>query len=148
MFRSPGPYGNLFDHPTFFLTPLLLGSAGMLTVWDLLSYKVRDEYVRQSPLFFGMSIWQIKKVLLTSEIRRYGLGETIPKAISAIPQLDHPLPSMALGPGFPGLHHAGAGSAGTTGPRFASALVIPARMPESRARDRDQRIAASAEFRR
>ena len=35
--------------------------------------------------------------------------------ISAIPQLDHPLPSMALGPGFPGLHHAGAGSAGTTG---------------------------------
>jgi hypothetical protein len=34
-------------------------------------------------------------------------------AISAIPQLDRLLPSMVLGPGFPGLTRAG--SAGTTG---------------------------------
>lgn len=68
---------TFFITPTFFLTPLLLGSAGMITAWELLSYKVRDEYVRKCPLFLGMSIWQIKKVLLTSEIRRYEIGQKI-----------------------------------------------------------------------
>jgi hypothetical protein len=47
--------------------------------------------------------------------------------ISAIHQLDRLLPSVALGPGF---------LPGRRDPNVASVLVIPARMPESRARDR------------
>lgn len=62
---------------TFVLTPLLLGSSELLTVWDLLSYKVQKEALQKSPLFQGMYIWQIKKILLSSEIRRFPQGVQI-----------------------------------------------------------------------
>jgi len=62
---------------TFVLTPLLLGSSELLTVWDLLSYKVQKEALQRSPLFQGMYIWQIKKILLSSEIRRFAKDELI-----------------------------------------------------------------------
>ena len=57
--------------------------------------------------------------------------------INAIPQLDRRLPSMALGPGL------------LPGPQelnIAFMLVIPARMPESRAKD--GYLANPAELRR
>ena len=62
---------------TFVLTPLLLGSSELLTVWDLLSYKVQKEALQRSPLFQGMFIWQIKKILLSSEIRSFAREEQI-----------------------------------------------------------------------
>ena len=62
---------------TFFITPLLLGSAELLTVWDLLSYKMRKEDLKGSPLFRSMNTWQIKKIILASEIRKFGTGERI-----------------------------------------------------------------------
>ncbi|MGB5741051.1 MAG: cyclic nucleotide-binding domain-containing protein, partial [Sedimenticolaceae bacterium] len=62
---------------TFVLTPLLLGSSELLTVWDLLSYKIQKEALQKSPLFQGMRIWQIKKILLASEIRRFAKDERI-----------------------------------------------------------------------
>jgi preprotein translocase subunit SecF len=60
---------------TFVLTPLLLGSSELLTVWELLSYKVQKEALQKSPLFRGMYIWQIKKILLSSEIRHFAKGD-------------------------------------------------------------------------
>ncbi len=60
---------------TFVLTPLLLGSTELLTVWDLLSYKVQKEALQKSALFQGMRIWQIKKILLASEIRHFAKDE-------------------------------------------------------------------------
>ena len=62
---------------TFVLTPLLLGSSELLTVWDLLSYKVQKDALQKSPLFQGMYIWQIKKILLSSEIRHFVADEQI-----------------------------------------------------------------------
>lgn len=62
---------------TFVLTPLLLGSSELLTVWDLLSYKVQREALQRSALFQGMYIWQIKKLLLSSELRHFGPGEPV-----------------------------------------------------------------------
>jgi CRP-like cAMP-binding protein len=62
---------------TFVLTPLLLGSSELLTVWDLLSYKVQKDALQRSPLFQGMYIWKIKKILLASEIRTFGCDEKI-----------------------------------------------------------------------
>lgn len=56
---------------TLILTPLLLSSSELLTVWDLLSYKVQKDALQRSPLFQGMYIWQIKKILLSSEIRTF-----------------------------------------------------------------------------
>jgi len=50
---------------------------------------------------------------------------SIRKAISAVRQLDRRLPSMARGPGL---------LPGRQNPRIASVPVIPARMPESRAK--------------
>lgn len=62
---------------TFVLTPLLLGSSELLTVWDLLSYKVQREALQRSALFQGMYVWQIKKLLLSSELRRFAPGEAV-----------------------------------------------------------------------
>ncbi len=62
---------------TFVLTPLLLGSSELLTVWDLLSYKVQKEALQKSPLFQGMYVWQIKKILLSSEIRQFAKGDLV-----------------------------------------------------------------------
>jgi predicted RND superfamily exporter protein len=62
---------------SFVLTPLLLGSTELLTVWDLLSYKVQKEALQKSPLFQGMHIWQIKKILLSSEIRQFAKGDLV-----------------------------------------------------------------------
>ena len=62
---------------TFVLTPLLLGSSELLTVWDLLSYKVQKEALQKSPLFQGMYVWQIKKILLSSEIRSFRRDELV-----------------------------------------------------------------------
>ncbi len=62
---------------TFVLTPLLLGASELLTVWDLLSYKVQKEALERAPLFQGMYVWQIKKILLASEVRHYPAGEMI-----------------------------------------------------------------------
>jgi hypothetical protein len=62
---------------TFYITPLMLGGTQLITVWDLLSYKVQNDYLKRSPLFRGMNIWQIKKVLLASEIRKFAPGEII-----------------------------------------------------------------------
>jgi hypothetical protein len=59
------------------LTPLLLGTAELLTVWDLLSCKIQNDTLRGSPLFSGMRIWQIKKLLLASEIRRFPAASRI-----------------------------------------------------------------------
>jgi uncharacterized protein len=62
---------------TFTLTPLLLGTTQLLTVWDLLSYKVQNDALRKAPLFQGMRVWQIKKLILASGIRRFTAGERI-----------------------------------------------------------------------
>jgi hypothetical protein len=62
---------------TFILTPLLLGSSELLTVWDLLSYRIQKEALQRAPLFHGMYVWQIKKILLASEVRRFAPGDRI-----------------------------------------------------------------------
>jgi diguanylate cyclase (GGDEF)-like protein len=59
---------------TFVILPLLLGSAELLTVWELLSLQVRNDLLRRSPLFQNMGNWQIKKVILAGGIRQVARG--------------------------------------------------------------------------
>ncbi len=62
---------------TFILTPLLLSTSELLTVWDLLSYRIQNDALRKSLLFRGMYVWQIKKLLLASEIRSFAANVRI-----------------------------------------------------------------------
>ncbi len=55
---------------TFVITPLLLGTSQLLTVWDMLSMHIQKDCLKRAPLFTGMNTWQIKKVLLASEVRQ------------------------------------------------------------------------------
>ncbi len=59
---------------TFVITPLLLGSSQLLIVWDMLSLHIQKDCLKQASLFLGMNTWQIKKVLLASEIRQVPRG--------------------------------------------------------------------------
>ncbi len=58
----------------FVVLPLLLGGSELLTVWELLSLQLRDDLLRKSPLFNGLGTWQIKKVILSGEIRKLPHG--------------------------------------------------------------------------
>lgn len=62
---------------TFVITPLLLSTTKLLTVWDLLSYKIQEDALKKSELFTGMYVWQIKKLLLASEVRHFEKGELL-----------------------------------------------------------------------
>lgn len=59
------------------LTPVILRNTRLLTLWDLLSVKVREEVVGECELFEGLSRWSIKKVALMGEIREFSEGEVI-----------------------------------------------------------------------
>jgi len=57
-----------------FLTPILLSSTQLITLWDLVGLSLNDEVVEKSPLFRGLKKWQIKKLILLGEIREAAAG--------------------------------------------------------------------------
>jgi hypothetical protein len=60
-----------------FVTPILLSSTQLITLWDLLTLSVRREVIEGSPLFRHMhKIW-IKKVILLGRLREKKAGETV-----------------------------------------------------------------------
>ena len=62
---------------TFLVTPLLLSSVRLVSLWDMLDLKLRKRVRERCLLFQGMRTWQIKKLILMSEIRDFGVGETL-----------------------------------------------------------------------
>lgn len=50
------------------VTPVLLSSTRLLTLWDILSLKLRKEIIEQSEFFRDLKPWQIKKVILLSKM--------------------------------------------------------------------------------
>jgi predicted RND superfamily exporter protein len=61
----------------FVITPLAIGSLRLVTLWDLLSARVRQEIIPRSPLFRDMRPWQIRKFVLSSKLREYEPGEYV-----------------------------------------------------------------------
>jgi len=61
----------------FFVTPILLSTTRLVTLWDLLSSRVRRELVVNCPLFTGMRPGQIRRILLLGEIRSFSAGTLI-----------------------------------------------------------------------
>ncbi|MDJ0807157.1 MAG: MMPL family transporter [Gammaproteobacteria bacterium] len=54
---------------TFVVTPLLLRYTRLLTVWDLFSLRLRKEVREKCPLFKGMWSWQVRKLIVMSQVR-------------------------------------------------------------------------------
>ena len=59
------------------MTPLLISSLRLVTVWDLLSLRQRQQLIPQSPLFRGMRPWQIRKFVLSSTLLDFAPGEYV-----------------------------------------------------------------------
>ncbi len=62
---------------TFVVMPLLLRNTRLITVWDLLSLHLRREVLEQCPLFTGMRNWQVRKLVVLSQIREFKKDEAI-----------------------------------------------------------------------
>jgi len=57
------------------LTPLLLSTTRLITVWDILGLRLRKTLLQRSPLFQGMRPWQAKRLILSSNLEEYEEGE-------------------------------------------------------------------------
>ena len=64
----------------FILTPILLSSVRLVTLWDILSLRLKDQLVTECRLFAGMKPWQIRKLILLSRLHKYKAGEVIMRA--------------------------------------------------------------------
>lgn len=64
----------------FIITPILLSSVRLVSLWDVLSLPLKDQLMKQCKLFEGMRPWQVKKLILLSELKRFKAGEMIMRA--------------------------------------------------------------------
>lgn len=59
------------------VTPVLLSATRLLTMWDILTLKLRKDVIERSEFFRDMSLWQIKKVVLLSRMITAQKGEIL-----------------------------------------------------------------------
>lgn len=62
---------------TFIITPLLLSSVRLITLWDILSLRLKSLVIERCELFHGMQPWQVKKIMLVSKIHTINPGNVI-----------------------------------------------------------------------
>ncbi|MCB1728598.1 MAG: cyclic nucleotide-binding protein, partial [Gammaproteobacteria bacterium] len=55
----------------FVITPLAMSLLRLVTLWDLLSSRLRHQIIPRSPLFRGMRPWQIRKFVLSSTLLEF-----------------------------------------------------------------------------
>lgn len=61
----------------FVITPLAISTLRLVTLWDMLSSRLKHDIIPSSPLFRGMRPWQIRKFVLSSTLVDYAAGEPI-----------------------------------------------------------------------
>lgn len=61
----------------FIITPLAISSLRLVTLWDLLSSRMRQQVIPNSPLFRGMREWQIRKFVLSSTLLDFAPGAAV-----------------------------------------------------------------------
>ncbi|MDM8541092.1 cyclic nucleotide-binding domain-containing protein [Desulfococcaceae bacterium HSG9] len=59
------------------ITPILLASTQLLTLWDMLTLELQQAVISDSPLFQNLKRWQIKKVVLLGKIMCAGKGDAL-----------------------------------------------------------------------
>jgi hypothetical protein len=57
------------------LTPILMYSVRLITLWDLVMLKMDPDMVRTAPLLDGLSQWETRKVLLMGRLQALAPGE-------------------------------------------------------------------------
>ncbi len=57
------------------LTPILLSSTQLITLWDMMGLHLQEAVIRSSKFFDGLRPWQIKKVVLLGRLLEKGAGE-------------------------------------------------------------------------
>ena len=62
---------------TFVILPLLLWRTRLVSVWDILSIKLKKQAIEKCPLFVDMKPWQIRKLITLAELRDYTEDEAI-----------------------------------------------------------------------
>lgn len=58
-----------------FLTPILLSSTQLITIWDLLKLNIKKEVIQNSQLFHRLNTWQMKRIILMGRILETPEGE-------------------------------------------------------------------------
>ncbi len=58
-----------------FVTPILLSSTQLITLWDMVALKLHREVLERSSLFQDMRPWQVKKVVLLGRFQEKAAGE-------------------------------------------------------------------------
>jgi len=61
----------------FVVTPLVMSSLRLVTLWDLLSSRMRQQVIPKSPLFRGMRPWQIRRFVLSSTVLDFKPGDHV-----------------------------------------------------------------------
>jgi predicted RND superfamily exporter protein len=61
----------------FIITPLTIASLRLVTLWDLLSSRMRQQVIPNSPLFRDMRPWQIRKFVLSSTLLDFKAGQRV-----------------------------------------------------------------------
>ncbi|MEM9227636.1 MAG: cyclic nucleotide-binding domain-containing protein, partial [Verrucomicrobiota bacterium] len=61
------------------LTPVLLATTRLITLWDVIGLNLRKALLQSSPMFQGMSKWQAKKLILLANLQDCEPGTTIIK---------------------------------------------------------------------
>jgi len=57
------------------LTPILMSSTQLVTLWNMLLLKMDPKLVERAPLFIGLSPWEARKVVLRGMLRPVAPGE-------------------------------------------------------------------------
>lgn len=59
------------------LTPVLMYSTRLVTLWDMVLLKMNPELVRSAPLFAGLSTWEARKVVLLGQLKTTPAGTLV-----------------------------------------------------------------------
>jgi uncharacterized protein len=59
------------------LTPLLMYSTQLVTLWDLVRLRMNAEALLRAPLFRDLSRWEMRKVVVLGDLRSVAAGHTI-----------------------------------------------------------------------
>jgi hypothetical protein len=54
-----------------FMTPILLSTTKLITLWDMLAVDLKARVITECPLFQKMRPWQIKKIVLLAHVKEF-----------------------------------------------------------------------------
>ncbi|MBF0188911.1 MAG: cyclic nucleotide-binding domain-containing protein, partial [Magnetococcales bacterium] len=64
---------------TFIISPLMLQSVSLVSLWDVLGLHLKERVQKQCVIFYDLTPWQMKKLIVSSEVREFDPGEWVVK---------------------------------------------------------------------